>query len=362
MSRTVGVEEEFLLLRHSRPELVAAGEAVVRSAMRRSNGQFEHELKQEQAELGSDPCERLADLADQLRRRRTELASSARSHEARLGALATYPAPASTTPTADERYARMGEEFGQVVAAQLTCGMHVHVSIDSAEEGVGAIDRMRSWLPVLRALSANSPFWAGQDTRYASYRSLLWNQWPTAGPTELFGDHAGYRQVVEELMTSGAAMDPGMIYFDARLSANYPTVEIRVADVCPYVEDAVTLGGLARALVSTAAQEWADGRPPIPVRGELLRAATWRAARWGMEDRLLDLEVTALVPAWALVDRLLGWVGPALQATGDHSLVASGLQRIRDRGTGSALQRRIWAETGSLDAVVDELAIQTVAG
>ena len=121
------------------------------------------------------------------------------------------------------------------------------------------LDRIGPWLPVLLAMSANSPFWNGVDSGYASYRSQVWQRWPTAGPTGTFGSAAAYRQVIDDLVATGAALDRAMIYFDARLSERYPTLEIRVADVCLRAEDTVLIGALARALVETSAREAADG-------------------------------------------------------------------------------------------------------
>lgn len=361
MSRTVGVEEEFLLLDSSQPEPSPVGEAVAQAATRRSDAQFEHELKREQAELGTDPCLSMGDLTRQLRDRRAQLAASARTHGARLAALATSPVPGRPTPTPDRRYQRIGELFGQIAAPQLTCGMHVHVSIRSAEEGVAVLDRIQPWLAPLLALSANSPFWHGADTGYASYRSIVWGQWPTAGVTEPFGDVAGYEQVCSQLIASGAALDDGMLYFNARLSAKYPTLEIRIADVCPYVDDAATIAALVRALVSTAATDWAEGRPPPAVRSELLRAASWRAARGGLEQYLVNPGTASPLPAWSLIDILLGRVAAALEEAGDSEIVEDGLAAIRHRGNGAQLQRRTFHQTRSFHAVANAVVAQTAS-
>jgi carboxylate-amine ligase len=250
----------------------------------------------------------------------------------------------------------MTEMFGRLARMQLTCGMHVHVAIESPAEGVRVLDRIRGWLPVLTALSANSPYLAGQDTDYASYRTVLWGQWPTAGVADPFGTVEGYRAAREALIATGAALDDGMIYFDARLSANYPTVEIRVCDVCADVGDASVIAALARALVATAAD---DDAPPPQVRGELLRAATWRAARWGVEERLVDAYGARLVPAWELVEALVDDVGEALGEAGDDRVVAEGLARIRSRGTGARRQREAHA-AGGIAGLVDALAELTV--
>ena len=155
--------------------------------------------------------------------------------------------------TRNDRYQDMVEQFGAIARTGGTCGMHVHVGIDSDEEGVRVIDRLAPWLPVILAISANSPFCEGRDTGYASWRSQVWSRWPSAGPTEPFGSVEGYREVSERLVELGAARDPGMLYYDARLAVEHPTVEIRVSDVCTDPAASVLVAALVRGLVETAA-------------------------------------------------------------------------------------------------------------
>ncbi len=135
-----------------------------------------------------------------------------------------------------------------------TLGMHVHVDVADDEEAVRVVDGLRRWLPLLVGLAANSPYAGGRDTGYASWRQQVWTRWPTAGQSEPFGSAAEYRRVTEALIATGAALDPGMLYFDARLAADYPTVEIRVADACTEVDDAMLVAALCRALVETVAR------------------------------------------------------------------------------------------------------------
>ena len=356
MIRTVGVEEEFLLAWASSPGLAGVGDAVVAAVETGSDGQFEHEFKREQAELGTSPHESMTGLAEDLVGRRRELANAAHEQGVRLLASATSPLDEQVTSTAEARYERMTSMFGEMARTQLTCGMHVHVAVESPAEGVAVLDRLRGWLAVLLALSANSPFLGGQDTGYASYRTVLWGQWPTSGVADLFGGVEGYERARTALVSSGAAMDDGMIYFDARLSARYPTVEIRVADVCADPEDAVVIAALARGLVSTAAQEWAANRRVVPLRSELLRAATWRAARWGAEQDLVEVRTVEVVPAWELIGRLVDWVTPALERYGDSERVGVGLAEIRRRGTGARKQRQAYAANG-FDGVADAVTV-----
>ncbi len=305
MTRTFGVEEELLLVSAADGQPTPTGTQVVEQALSllaRADNSFgisavEHEFKMEQAEIGSEPCTTTAELAGQLRDLRGAAAAAAAASGTQVAAIATSPFKVRPTATEDERYHRMSLEFGLLARQQLTCGQHVHVGVESRAEGVGVLDRIGQWLPTLLAVSTNSPFWQGQDTGYASFRTVMWGLWPTAGPAGPFGDEAGYDAALAELVATGAAMDDGMIYFDARLSARYPTVEVRVADVCTDVDDAVLVAALCRAMVDTAAARWRAGAPQAGMSPQMQRAAMWRAARFGLSDALVDLPRGGLVTA-----------------------------------------------------------------
>jgi carboxylate-amine ligase len=235
-------------------------------------------------------------------------------------------------------------------------GMHVHVDIADDEEGVRVIDGLRPWLPLLVALSANSPYAASSDTGYASWRYQLWGQWPSAGTAEPFGSVAEYRRVGQALIDSGAALDEGMLYFDARLAASYPTVEIRVADTCTEIEDALLVVSLARALVETLADDPAPGEP---VRSDVLRAAGWRASRYGVGGDLVHPRTGEMVPAYDALGALVDRVAPALAEAGDEDRVAEGLGRLRATGNGARRQRATFERSGELRAVVADLVERT---
>jgi carboxylate-amine ligase len=216
--RTIGVEEELLLFTGAgRPARV--GEQLADDP----TTSVEHELKLEQAEIASAPQVDLAALGADLLARRSELVAAARERDVLIAGLGSSPSATLPEPTPDERYRRMERQYGLVAADQLTCGTHVHVSVSSRAEGVAAIDGARRWAAVLLAMSANSPFWAGRDSGYSSYRTIAWGRWPTAGPTSRFGDPDEYDRRVAEAVATGAAVDPAMIYYDIRLSAKYPT-------------------------------------------------------------------------------------------------------------------------------------------
>jgi glutamate---cysteine ligase / carboxylate-amine ligase len=317
------------------------------------------ELKAQQLELGTDVCTTLEEVAAQLAHWRGEADAAAREVGARVAALATSPVDVEPVPTPGERYAAMADRFGLVVADQLTCGCHVHVQVADDDEGVAVLNRIRGWLPVLTALSANSPYWRGVDSGYASFRSQAWGRWPSAGATELFADAADYHRLVADVLATGTVLDAGMLYFDARLSQNWPTVEVRTADVCLRVEDAVTLAGLVRALVETAARDAAAGRPAPAVRSELLRVAAWRAARWGLAGELVHPGTGRPAPAAEVLHALLEAVRPALADSGDEQRVAAGVTELLRRGTGAQRQRRVHGRTGNLAEVVRDAVAGT---
>ncbi len=196
------------------------------------------------------------------------------------------------------------------------------------------------------AVSANSPFWQETDTGFASYRHEAWGRFPSAGPNELFHSVENYERAIDALVATDALLDRGMVYFDARLSATFPTVEIRVADVCLHGADAVLLAGLVRGLVLTAAREWRDGVQADPVRLELLRVAHWTAARWGLDSNLLHPRTWRPAPARAVVELLLDHITSALTETGDLPLVRAQLDTVLARGTGAEWQRAQRAASG----------------
>jgi carboxylate-amine ligase len=302
----------------------------------------------------------MSTLEEELAGWRATAAAAARRIGVRLVASGTSPVPAVPQRVRTTRYDRMAHQYGIVAREQLTCGCHVHVSVESDDEAVGVLDRIRVWLPGLLALSANSPYWHGEDTDYASFRWQALSRWPTSGPTEVFGSALAYRAVVDSLVASEAILDEGMLYYDARCSASYPTVEFRVADVCSDVGDAVLLAALCRGLVDTAAEGWAAGEPAPAVPTPLVRLATWQAARWGISDRLLDPLTSLPHPAHEIVSALVEHIRPALDLTGDLDLVAARIAQIRARGNGASRQREAHRGSGQLGDVVVALVRDTV--
>ncbi|NED71905.1 glutamate--cysteine ligase [Streptomyces sp. SID9944] len=359
--RTVGVEEELLLVDPETGEPKALSAAVLARAEADDADQdvFEKELYGQMLEFATHPQRSMAELGAEIVRCRKEAARHAGEIGCAVAALATSPLPVSPTISINPRYRWLADQYGIATREQLVCGMHVHVSVESEEEGVAVLDRIRPWLPVLLAVSANSPFWQGKDTSYDSYRSRVWDRWPSAGPTELFGSPERYHRLVADMVATGVILDEKMAYFDARLSERYPTVEVRVSDVCLHAETAQLIATLARALVESAARDWRAGKEPVDHSVSLLRLAAWQAARAGLARELLHPATMRRLPAESVLGALLDHVGDALADSGDLDQVREAVAALLRRGTGARVQRELLERTGSLREVVTECVRHT---
>jgi glutamate---cysteine ligase / carboxylate-amine ligase len=353
--RTFGVEEELVLIDPATRRATARSDRA--EAANDSGEEVALELFQHQVESSTPPLSDAGELGEALRRGRRALGEAAAAVGARAVATAAPPlAPEEKEFTRNEHYLRFEGEFGQIARDAHVCGMHVHVEIADEDEGIRVIDGIRPWLPLLTAISANSPYWQGTDTGYASWRSQVWGRWSSAGARERFGDVDTYRDVAERMIAWGGALDPAMLYFDARLSESYPTVELRVCDVCLEAEDAVLVAVLARALVATAAE-----REPAAWRSDLLRVAGWRAARHGTAGDLVHPGTRELASPREVFTAMLEHVGDQLDATAERRFVEDGFDRLLARGNGAVRQRRTFEESHDLVAVVDDLADATEA-
>lgn len=373
--RSFGVEEELLLVAPETGQPRAVAGTVLQALQHevtasgggpdgRGGGHeaadaLESELQQQQMETNTRPCRSVDELDREVRRCRSWAADAAQRAGVQVAALATSPVSVEPTIMDNERYQEIADVFGLTAQEQLTCGCHVHVEISSEEEGVATLDRIRPWLPVLLALSANSPFWQGRDSAYASFRYQVWGRWPTSGPTPAFGSAANYRSTVEQMMLTDTALDTGMVYFDARLSEHYPTLEVRIADVCLHAADAVLVAALVRALVETEARNWRAGQPGPNQRVELLRLAAWRASRSGLDGVLLDPATFRPQSAANVANSLLDHVYDALSDAGDADAVAELLAAVLERGNGAAFQRGAYHKSRDMRSVVTGAAALT---
>jgi carboxylate-amine ligase len=360
---TMGVEEEFQIVDRDSGELVPRSHELIPLAKEVLGAQVSAELNRCQIETATGIHEDLGGLRAEIGSLRAALDEAA----ARIGCAVL---PVGTHPwslwedqhVADEkaRFREMEDRFQRVARQQVICGCHVHVGVADPDLAVAVSTRSRPWLPVLLALAANSPYWNGQDTGYDSYRLEIWARWPTSGMPPELDDRAAFDGVVDQLRVAGAIEDATHLYWHVRPSERYPTVELRATDVCLGVDDAVAIAGLARALTRACLREVRDDEPISPATPELLDAALWQAARYGLAGDLVSPSRLEPVPAGEALAELLAKVEPDLEDLGDRDEVTALVAGIVAGGNGAQRQRAAHARAGDLCDVFH--AVHAAAG
>lgn len=359
---TLGLEEEFVLLDPSTGAAVLAGPVLAR--MLDGEPGVQQEVMRFQVETATRVCTSLDDLGGELIRLRRLAAGAAASAGCLLVAsgIAPYRTPGLAALTDQPRYQELARQFGPLVAgAGGACGCHVHVGVPSRDLGVQVLTRLRPWLAPLLAITVNSPIAGGRDTAWASCRYPAWSRWPTASVPGVWPDAAAYDAAVRRLIGRGAALDEQGIYFPARLSPRYPTVEVRVADVCLDAGTAVLLAGLTRALVATALAEALQGTPLPAAPASWVNAALAAAARHGLAGPAVDPFTGRTADARSAVSRLTDHVYPALSDHGDAQTITGLLRRLDQQGTGADRQRALFASSASAPGFIQALALATLS-
>jgi glutamate---cysteine ligase / carboxylate-amine ligase len=355
----LGVEEEFHVVDLESRELVAHGPRILQEL---PEDAYSDELQRSVVESNTPVRDTLEDLREEIVRSRRLLVGVAQPLG--LGVVGAGTVPLVDLPSLDvtpsSRYERMLDDYQLLVREQLICGAQVHVQVSDRDVAVAIAQRLTPHLPVLLALSASSPFWMGEDSGYASIRSLMWQRWPTAGLSGEIASAADHDALVADLVASETITDSGMIYFDVRPSAHLPTLELRITDACPDLDTVVMIAGLFRAMVRREHAAVMDDVPFEHQRAPLLRSALWRAARSGLEGDLVDLPRSPRpVRAANAVNELLGELRPELEDTGDWATVRGLVAGALVRGSSAAEQRSTYERRSRLADVVDLLVART---
>ncbi|MDX3694530.1 glutamate--cysteine ligase [Streptomyces europaeiscabiei] len=360
MTVRIGVEEEFHVLDAESGRLVPGAGAVLGHL---SGSEFKNELQRSAVEWNSRVHASLESLHADLAGARRRLDAAASGLGLAVVAAGTVPfarvVSGDTTP--DLRYRYMADEYRQVADEHLVCSAQVHVDVPDRDTAVRIMCAVSPWLPPLLALSASSPFWLGADTGYASWRTMLWQRWPTAGPVGCFAGAAEYDAAVAGLIRSGVIKDPGMIYYDMRPSQHQRTLELRICDACPRPETVVLITGLFRALVEDARGLLEESGRACAGGHEWLRPAVWRAARAGLEGDLVDPVTRLAAPAPTVLRGMLRRLRPTLEALGDWDTARALTDEALARGSAAHRLRGVAEEEGLL-ACVETMAAETRGG
>ncbi|MFF0266940.1 glutamate--cysteine ligase [Kribbella sp. NPDC004536] len=333
-----GVEEELLLVSASGDPLPRS-RAVVADL---EDLDVALELSRAMVEINTPVCTTADELHDHLVHMRSQLASAAAEEGGRLLAIAVPPhGRAAQSITKKPRYQELARKWGLLAREQGVCGCHVHVGVPDKETATKVSNHLRPWLPVLLALSANSPIYLGQDTGFASWRWLMTTRWPSAGPPPYLESADHYDALVAMHLAAGTLIDEQMVYWDIRPSSHLPTVEVRVSDVPLTVDETVLIATLVRAIVLTALDDGSKGPTLEP---EVLRAAYWLAARDGLTARGLDVLRAEAMPMADVILELVRHVEPALRQLDAVDLVRDGVQRSLREGNGAVKQRKAFRE------------------
>lgn len=362
---TLGIEEEYLLL--DPKSLFPAWVSAEVSGFIHGTGQVadedvQRELLSCQLETATPVCNTLEEAGEALLHFRKELSAAAMKAGARASSSSTAPraeaGPAELTDK--QRYYDLKEDAQEVATDQYVNGLHVHVGIPDRDTGVRALNRIRAWLPAIVALSVNSPLWQDHDTGFASWRTIHFRRWPLQGCPPEFADADDYDRRVQRMLGIGAIIDTGLVTWLARLSENYPTIEVRAADSQLEVKDTLLLAGIIRGLIVTAINDVQTGQPYESADPELLEGAVWQSARYGLSGNLVLVSEGVLKPAREVIGTLLEYISPALDEAGDTETVKAGVERLFDSGTGDVRQRAAM-DHGGLPALMDLYTTSLIA-
>jgi len=358
---TFGIEEEFFFLDpvSMHPADVAAEVYRRLTADPAWSAVTKREFLASQIEHASAVFTTMAEAGEQLYGFRREVAADAGQFGVSAAGVGTPPdAHAFPSITDTERYHRVVRDMGGIIADHQMSGLHVHVGVPSREHGVAALNSVRPWLPLLTAMSGNSPLWRGNDTGYASWRTIQLRRWTTAGCPPSFTDAADYDRRLRQLLGIGGTGDLALISWNVRLSEHLPTIEFRMADAQLTADDTMLIAALCRALVMRAIDDVEAGGTAaephdavaasltLDLPPELLSAAIVHSAHTGLSAETFEPATGALAPAADAVGRLLDHVEEQLTREGDRELVHELAARMLREGTGAARQRAAWQKNG----------------
>jgi carboxylate-amine ligase len=363
-SLTIGIEEEYQIIDPSTRELKSYITQILEDSKLILREQVKAELHQSMVEVGTEVCRTPAEARAELVRLRREVIRMAGRNGLKIGAAGTHPFSSWVTQeiTPFERYLGVKQDMQDLAQQLLIFGTHVHIGIEDRDFLIDAMNVARYFVPHVLCLSASSPFWMGRNTGLASYRSIIFRHFPRTGIPPLFGSWAELANLVDTLVRTNCIPDGTKLWWDVRPNWKYPTLEFRVCDVCPRVDEAVCIAALFQALI---AKLWKLRRDNLTFRLyplSLIEENKWRAVRYGLDGKLLDLGKQAEVPARELIHELIEWfLADVIDELGTQKEIEYAFEILRNGGS-AARQVATFNRTGDLKDVVDQLIAETEEG
>ena len=363
-SLTLGVEEEYQIidpqtreLRSYITQMLEEGQLILREQMK-------PELHQSIVEVGTNVCQTPAEVRAELVRLRGALLDLAGKKGLKIAAAGTHPFSSWLTQdiTPFERYIGVQQDMQELARRLLIFGTHIHIGIEDREFLIDAMNVVRYFLPHLLALSTSSPFWMGRLTGLKSYRSIIFRNFPRTGIPRVFDSWADMTYLLETLTKTNSIPNGSKIWWDVRPNWSYPTLEIRICDVCTRVDEAVCIAAILQAIVAKLWKLRCDNMTFRVYPVDLIEENKWRVVRYGLDGKLIDFGKQEELPARDLVRELIEWfIDDVVDDLGSRQQVAYAYQ-ILNLGTSADRQLATFQRTGDLNAVVDQLIAETAEG
>jgi glutamate---cysteine ligase / carboxylate-amine ligase len=360
---TIGVEEEFQIVDPATGELRSHVSELVQATSSGLGDQVKPELHQSIVEIGTRICADVGELDADLRRTRGELVRSAERVGLQVAAAGTHPFSnwMEQVITPGDRYKNIVEELQQLARSLLIFGMHVHVAVPDRTSMIDLMNMARYFLPHVLALSTSSPFWMGRDTGLKSFRTTVFRRFPRTGIPDHFNSWSEYEDYINLLVKLHCIDNAKKIWWDVRPHPTFGTLEFRICDVVTRVDEAIAIAALIQAIVVKLHRLYTKNMGFRMYPRALIEENKWRAARWGMEGKLIDFGKQAEVPMRDLAVELLVFTDDVVDDLGSREALEP-IHRILREGTSAERQLRVYKETGDLKSVVRQIVAETSEG
>jgi carboxylate-amine ligase len=361
---TIGIEEEYQtidpvtrdLRSHIHAEILEKGKMILQERVKA-------EMHQSVVEVGTNVCKNIKEAKTELRTLRRNIIRLAGENGLKLASVATHPFSDWRTQEIhpDERYKNIVEDMQLVARANLIFGLHVHIGIEDRETAIHMMNHARYFLPHILALSTNSPFWLGMNSGLKSYRCKVFDKFPRTNIPDYFPSWGEYENFIKLLIKTNCIDNAKKIWWDIRPHPFFNTIEFRVCDIPMRADETIALAALIQATVAKLYKLYTANQGFRLYRRALIMENKWRAARYGLEGKLIDFGKQKEVPARDLVHEYLEFIDDVVDEL-DSREELEYIHKILETGSGADRQLRVFQETGDLKKVVDYIIEETEAG